>query len=63
TALLSPNNDTVAFAENLLKVIESEKLRNKMSSKGWEFVRERFHFTRMVRDTRELYYKLLKNKV
>lgn len=63
TALLSPNNNTAAFAENLLKVIESENLRNEMSSKGWEFVGERFHFTRMVKDTRELYYNLLKKKL
>ncbi len=60
TALLSPNNDTVIFVENLLRLIESENLRNEMSAKGWEFVKERFHYTRMIRDMRELYSNLLK---
>ena len=60
TALLSSNNDTLKFAENILKLIESDDIRKEMSTKGWEFVKEKFHFTRMVRDMKEFYYDLLK---
>jgi len=57
---LSGNNNVVAFAENLLKIINSDNIRNEMSKKGWEFVKEKFHFTRLVNDTKELYSRLLK---
>jgi len=60
TALLSPNNDLEAFAENLLKVVESDSLRNYLSQKGWLNVKEKFHFMRLVNDTKNLYYQLLK---
>jgi len=60
TALLSPNNDLKAFAENLLKVVESDSLRNYLSQKGWLNVKEKFHFMRLVNDTKNLYYQLLK---
>jgi len=60
TALLSPNNDLEEFAENLLKVVESDSLRNYLSQKGWQNVKEKFHFMRLVNDTKNLYYRLLK---
>ena len=61
TALLSPNNDMIAFAKNLLELVENENLRNNMSEKGWLFVKDKFHFTRLVKDTKDLYYRLLNN--
>jgi glycosyltransferase involved in cell wall biosynthesis len=60
TALLSENNDLSGFAENLLKVIEDDDLRKKMSLEGWMHVKEKFHYTRLVEDTQNLYYRLLK---
>ena len=60
TALLSPNNDMQAFAENLLKLVESEDLRNKLSQQGWENVKKKFHFMRLVNDIKNLYNNLLK---
>ena len=60
TALLSPNNDMQAFAENLLKLVESEDLRNKLSQLGWENVKKKFHFMRLVNDIKNLYNCLLK---
>jgi len=60
TALLSPNNDMQAFAKNLLKLVESEDLRNKLSQQGWENVKKKFHFMRLVNDIKNLYSNLLK---
>jgi glycosyltransferase involved in cell wall biosynthesis len=60
TALLSPNNDCKLFANNLLSVIESEELRAELSRNGWQNVKEKFHYMRLVNDTKNLYSRLLK---
>jgi glycosyltransferase involved in cell wall biosynthesis len=60
TALLSDNYDMIKFSENLLSLIEDQNLREKLSSKGWNHVKEKFHYNRLVNDTKNLYYQLLK---
>ena len=60
TGLLSPNGDVEALGRNLLKVVEDEALRNKLSGAGRAHVAERFHYTRLVKETASLYYELLK---
>ena len=59
TALLSENNKLEPFSENLLKVIEDEKLRLEMSNLGWEHVKNKFHYTRLVNDMRTSYQQSL----
>ena len=59
TALLSPKNDTLAFAKNLLQLIENDALRNKLTETGWEHVSEKFHYSRLVNDMGKLYNQLL----
>ena len=59
TALLA-SNSVAEFSELLLQLVEDDALRAAMSKNGWDFVRERFHYTRLVRDMEELYNKLLK---
>ena len=59
TALLSPSNDVDSFVTNLLLLIENKELRDTMGSKGWEFVQDKFHYTRMVNDMKRLYQNLL----
>ena len=59
TGLLSPSNNVDAFAENLEKLINNEQLRNQMGSKGWDFIKDRYHYERLVRDTATLYSELL----
>ena len=59
TAFLSPSGDVQNLEEHLLRLVENEALRNEMGSAGWEHVRERFHFTRLVRDTDAMYRSLL----
>jgi glycosyltransferase involved in cell wall biosynthesis len=59
TALLSDNNDVKSFAENLLKMIEDDNLRISFSKDGWNFVKDKFHYERLVNDMKTLYNKLL----
>ena len=59
TALLSQNNNENSFTRNLLRLVEEDELRSKMGVKGWDFVNEKFHYSRLVKDMSELYHKLL----
>lgn len=61
TGFVVPSNDENAFADALLKLIENNELRKQMSEKGWEFVKEKFHYERLVNDMRQLYFLLLEN--
>ena len=62
TGLLSEVGDTHGYAVNLLKIIEDDLLRTQMQKEGWESVREKFHYTRLVKDMDKLYSKLLSSK-
>lgn len=59
TALLAETDDIDAFANHLLSIIEREELREEMSKHGWDYVREKFHYTRLVNDMDKLYSELL----
>jgi glycosyltransferase involved in cell wall biosynthesis len=59
TALLSKNGDIEDFAEKLLQVIENDEFRSEMSDLGWDFVKEKFHYSRLTNDMKSLYYRLL----
>ena len=59
TALLSENNQLEPFAENLLLLVENEELRSNMAKKGWEHVKGKFHFTRLVEDVKTSYQQSL----
>ena len=56
-------NSPQSFADGLLRLIESEELRQEMSEKGWDHVREKFHYTRLTADMSALYSSLSKNQV
>lgn len=62
TAFLVNNFDIRDFSEKLLRLIDNDALRSTMSSKGWELVKERFHYTRLVSDTDKYYKELLLSK-
>ena len=61
TALLSENDHLESFTQNLKKVIDDEYLRKVLSRKGCEFVRDRFHYMRLVSDTENLYRSMLES--
>ncbi|MDP4267560.1 MAG: glycosyltransferase [Bacteroidota bacterium] len=62
TALLSPNGDVDSFSKNLLLLVEDDNLRKEMSTNGWNFVSQKFNYTRLVNDTAKLYEKIMNNK-
>ncbi len=61
TALLSGSNNTEEFAEKLCELVENESLRKEFSANGWNFVGEKFHYTRLVKEMSSFYYEKLKN--
>lgn len=62
TALLVDNNNYTAFTQNLRNLIEDDVLRKRLSESGWEFVKEKFHYTRLINEMSELYKNLLSKK-
>ena len=60
TALLSDSNDINGFSDNLLKMVDDDGLRNAFSKDGWLFVKDKFHYERLVNDMKILYNQLLK---
>ncbi|MGR6086731.1 MAG: glycosyltransferase [Arcticibacter sp.] len=59
TALLSASQDVESFAENMKLLVQSENTRKTFSENGWPFVKQRFHYERLVNDIRALYKDLL----
>ncbi|MEM7163501.1 MAG: glycosyltransferase [Bacteroidota bacterium] len=62
TALLAESNDQEGFNKCLLMLIEDEDLRKEMGIKGWNFVKEKFHYNRLIGDFDKLYKELLEKK-
>jgi glycosyltransferase involved in cell wall biosynthesis len=62
TAFLHAIDDAQGFNSSLVKLVDNELLRQQMSKKGWEFVRDNYHYTRLVRDMESLYDELLSKK-
>lgn len=59
TGFIIPVGDLEQYAEKLLELIEDEKKRKKMSQNGWPFVRDKFHYERLVKDMEDYYKELL----
>ncbi|MDD3859679.1 MAG: glycosyltransferase [Bacteroidales bacterium] len=59
TALLAENDNLEDFTAKLFELVENDRLRNEMSQHGWNFVKDKFHYTRLVNDMKLLYDELL----
>ena len=59
TGYISPKNDANHFSKNLLLLTEDKNNRERMSQNGWTFVKNKFHYTRLVSDIEKYYYSLL----
>lgn len=59
TALLSETNNHVTLANHLLRLIDDDELRKEFGSDGWDYVREKFHYRRLAKDTANVYKELL----
>ncbi|MEM9053138.1 MAG: glycosyltransferase [Bacteroidota bacterium] len=59
TALLSDLNNPEEFYQNLLKLCKDKTMRDSFGDRGWTFVKDKFHYERLVDDVTKLYDKLL----
>lgn len=59
TALLSESGDAAGLADQLSLLIEDDSRRQAMGVGGWQHVRDRYHYSRLVSDTAQLYRSLL----
>lgn len=59
TALLTDKSDAADFASCLLLLVENDAMREKLSRNGWKQVGEKFHYSRLVNETDNLYRELL----
>ena len=59
TGFVVPKNNAQAFADKLEILITEKEIREKMSQNGWNFVREQFHYERLVKDMQNYYHSLL----
>ncbi len=59
TAILVGSLNYSDFSEAMLKIVEDDALRKRLGDNGWEFVKEKFHYTRLIREMSELYHSLL----
>jgi glycosyltransferase involved in cell wall biosynthesis len=59
TGYIVPKNDLIQFSEKLKDLVENKDKRELFSKNGWGFVKDKFHYTRLVNDVEMLYKKLL----
>ena len=59
TGYIVPKNDLTKFSEKLKELVENKNKRETFSKNGWGFVKDKFHYTRLVNDVEMIYKKLL----
>ncbi|TSJ45580.1 glycosyltransferase [Fluviicola chungangensis] len=59
TGFVVPKNDAKSFGEKLQLLIENKEIRSKMSQNGWNFVRDKFHYTTLVKNMEDYYAELI----
>jgi glycosyltransferase involved in cell wall biosynthesis len=62
TGYVVPPNNVELFAEKLLLLIEDDKKRLFMSQNGWNYVKDKFHYQRLVDNMENFYTELLEKK-
>ena len=62
TGYIIPKGDLEYFVKQLGELIKNKEIREKMSQNGWSFVKEKFHYTTLVKNMEEYYMELLQNK-
>lgn len=59
TGFVVPKKDPDAFSKKLQLLIENKEIRTKMSQNGWNFVRDKFHYTTLVKNMENYYAELI----
>ncbi len=62
TGYIIQPGDKKNYVKRLLELVEDEKKRENMSQNGWSFVKEKFHYTTLVKNMEALYKELLSEK-
>ncbi len=62
TGILCNSFEYNEFGEKLLNLVENDNFRLNLSKKGWSFVKEKYHYSRLINDMTNLYYKLIDEK-
>lgn len=60
TALIVESDNVEQFSIALIKLINNDELRRGMGQKGWGYVQEKFHYSRLANDMKNLYRSLIK---
>lgn len=63
TALLANADEVAGFCQHLLNLVQDDRLRAGLGSDSRYTVLRRFGYQRLVRDTSDLYYELLSEKI
>ncbi len=59
TGLLANTNDSYDYSNKLLKLVENNEFRFKLSTQGWINVKEKYSYESLIRNTENLYNELL----
>lgn len=62
TGYIVDSFEVADYSAKLLKLVNSEEIRQKMSQNGWNHVQEKFHYVRLCADVADLYLDLLNKK-
>jgi len=62
TGLLAALDEEEKLAAHLLKLVDNDQYRKKLSSSGWDNVGAKYHYTRLVENMHNLYQKHLNLK-
>lgn len=63
TGFIVPTNDIDSFSEKLSELIKNKEIREKMSQNGWNHVRDKFHYTTLVKNMENYYHELMEKQV
>jgi glycosyltransferase involved in cell wall biosynthesis len=59
TGFVVPKNDVKSFSEKLQLLIENKEIRSNMSQNGWNYVRDKFMYTTLVKNMENYYAELI----
>jgi len=62
TAFIIEDFSVNDYTEKLLLLVEDENKRKFMSQNGWNYVKDKFHYTRLCANVESLYLELLQNE-
>lgn len=59
TGIIVQPNDLESYVESLADLIENEEKRSFLSQNGWDYVKEAFHYEKLVQNMEQYYEELL----